>query len=609
MCGIAGYIGQREIPESRIQACLESLKHRGPNNQAHRHWSTQKGRHVYLLHTRLNIIDLDHRSDQPFGVHGHWLAFNGELYNYKELKASLESEGVSFNTTSDTEVFAQLLAKRGMDALDSCEGMWALAWYDERNEILRLSRDRFGEKPLFVYQCEHGLYFSSEVKGIQNLLGDQKLKVNHDHLFRYMVNGYKAMYKKKHSFFKGIEEVGFAKVLEIDKHGEVREKPYWNFKFQPDHDMTFEEAVQGTKERLIRAVEIRLRSDVPIAFCMSGGIDSSSLISIAKNIFSYDVHGFTIISNDPRYDERDVVFESVEKLKVKHSSLVLSPDHFIDNLKKLILQHDAPVCTITYYTQWLLLGEIARQGYPVSVSGTAADEIFSGYYDHHLFYLQAVQKSDRYDSALKEWRETTQPYVRNPFLQDPEQFIKNPEFRDHIYLGADEFSSFLIKDWKEAFAEEYYTDALLRNRMINELFYESVPPMLREDDHNAMSYSIENRSPFLDRQLYEFSLTIPDTLLVHDGAAKAVLREAVRGIAPDHVLDNKVKTGFNANILELLDIKDKAVEEFLLSESPIYDLVDKEKIQVMFERDHLLNSESKFLFNFLCSKIFLEEFT
>ena len=373
--------------------------------------------------------------------------------------------------------------------------------------------------------------------------------------------------------------------------------------------MSFQDAVAGARERLIRSVELRLRADVPLAFCMSGGVDSNALISIAKRVFGHDVHGFTIVNTDSRYQESDMVDLAVRELGVRHTSIPVSTDGFLPGLRALVKQHDAPVYTITYYAQWMLQKAIADAGYRISISGTAADELFSGYYDHHLAYLQEVKgDKDHHARSLAAWQSHIKPVVRNPHLSNPDLFVKDPTFRDHIYLDADEFSTFMTSDWSESFAESAYSGNLLRNRMLNELFHESVPVILHEDDLNAMYFSVENRSPFLDRDLFEFCNSIPTRHLIDDGKAKAILREAVRGIAPDSIIDNRRKVGFNAPIMDYLDVKDPDVRSYLLDEGPVYEYVRKDRIEQLIGQRDLPNSQSKFLFYFLNCKMFLEEF-
>jgi asparagine synthase (glutamine-hydrolysing) len=585
------------------------MEHRGPDNRAHRRWRTPDGRHVDLLHARLNIIDLDPRSDQPLQVGSKWIAYNGELYNYVELKEELTREGVSFRTRSDTEVLLTSLEQSGWGALDDCEGMWAFAVYDEADGTLGLSRDRFGEKPLYLYRDDGELYFGSEVKFIGAMLG-RRLDVNQHQLYRYLVNGYKALYKGGDTFFEGVSELTPGTTLMVGPDGRERVEAYWDRKPRPQLEgMTRHEAVEGTRERLIRSVELRLRADVPLAFCMSGGIDSVSLISVAKRVFDYDVHGFTIVNSDERYEEQDMVDAAVAELGLRHTSIPVETTDFLPRLRRLVRHHDAPVYTITYYAHWLLMQSIAEHGYRISVSGSAADELFSGYYDHHLAYLHEVREEPALATASRDaWIEHVQPVVRNPFLQNPDYFSEDPARREHIYLEANQFAGYLNAEFEECFAEERLTDDLLRNRMLNELFYEAVPVILHEDDLNAMYFSIENRSPFLDRELFEFSSTIPTRHLIRDAFAKSVLRDSMRGIVPDPILDNRRKVGFNAPILDYLDLDDPEAREFLLDESPIFDHVRREKIAELLEADWLPNSQSKFLFYFASAKMFLEEF-
>jgi asparagine synthase (glutamine-hydrolysing) len=591
MCGIAGYVGVEPLDGARVGRTLELMRHRGPDDATHRAFDTPDGRRVELLHTRLTIIDLDARSNQPLRVGDRWIAYNGELYNYVEVRRRLEDAGVAFRTSSDTEVLLSALVHGGADALDGCEGMWAFATYDEGDGTLLLSRDRFGEKPLYLLRDGDRLYFGSEAKFVFALAG-RKPAVNLRQLQRYLVNGYKSLYKSGESFFEDLEELEPGTVLEVGRGGEERRRAYWRPPAVQEREMSFDDAVAGARERLIRSVELRLRADVPLAFCMSGGVDSLSLISIARSVFDYDVHGFTIVNSDARYEEQEMVDHAVERLGVRHTAIPLDTRDFLPRLRELVRHHDAPVYTITYFVQWLLMQSIHEHGYRVSVSGTAADELYSGYYDHHLAYLYEVRDEHA---------------VAGPARRAWEQHVRHPGFRGHIYLGAEEFATYLTNGFAEGFAEREFTANLLRNRMLNELFAEAVPVILHEDDLNAMYFSIENRSPFLDRALFEHSLSVPTRHLVQDGKAKAVLREAMRGIVPDKVLDNRRKVGFNAPIESLLDVDDPAVRAELLADSPLWEHVRRDKVEGLLGKRNLPNSESKLLFNVLNAKLFLEE--
>jgi asparagine synthase (glutamine-hydrolysing) len=610
MCGIAGYRGPDEIPEDRLRACLALMRRRGPDAAAYHRHRGGDGTQTILLHSRLSIIDLDARANQPLRFGDKVLIVNGELYNYLELRKRLTERGSApFVTTSDTEVLLRVLAEDGWQGLAQGEGMWSFALLDESDGSLVLGRDRFGEKPLYLYRDGEGVYFGSEIKFIVALLG-RRPPVDFDHLTRYMINGYKSLYKKPASFFAGIGEVEPGSVATFGPGpGEARHR-YWRPDLtRRDEAMSYEDAVAQTRAALIRSVELRLRADVPLAFCLSGGVDSNALIAIAKRVFGYDVHGFTIMNTDERYEEREMVEHSVAALGLNHTAIDLETDGFLDRLRILVRQHDAPVYTITYYVQWQLMQRVAEHGYRISISGTGADELFSGYYDHHNAYLHDIHDDAAlHDEALGHWREHVAPIVRNPYLQDAGVFVKDPALRDHIYLNADDFAGYLRRDWREAFAERTYTAGLLRNRMMNELFHESVPPILHEDDLNAMYYSIENRSPFLDTALFETCARIPTRHLIRRGRAKAVLRDAVRGIAPDRIIDNPRKIGFNAPIADLLDTRDRETRAYLLDDSPIFEHLRRDRIETLIDKAHLPNSESKFLFYFLNAKIFLEEF-
>lgn len=611
MCGIAGFVGHgsRRLPDQRIEETIRRMRRRGPDHAASRTFERPDGSIVHLLHSRLSILDLDPRSNQPFELGAWVLVFNGEIYNFVEMRAELERRGRAFRTRSDTEVLAAALDEYGpLEALDRCEGMWAFAALDRRDGTVWLSRDRFGEKPLHLYAGSDGLYFASEPKQLASLSG-QRFAVDLDQIRRYLVNGYKSIYKKRRGFFQDVEEVEPGTVVALRPGCPPVAVRYWTPKLAIDPEMSFAQAVEGVRAELRRAVEIRLRADVPLAFCMSGGVDSVSLISMAKRELGYDVHGFTVGVRDGRYSEEATIARAVRELGIRHTMVPPSRDDFLANMRELVRYHDAPVFTISYYVHWLLLRQIAAEGYRVSISGTGADELLSGYYDHHLFYLAALRDDPALlAEARANWEKRVKPYARNPYLQDPDRFLRDPQFRDHIYLDGPFFAGMLREPWYEKFEERDFGVELLRNRMLNELFYEAVPVILHEDDLNAMYWSVENRSPYLDRRLMEFCYSIPTRHLIRNGLGKAVLREAMRGIAPDFVLDNERKVGFNAPILELLDPTDLTTRQALLAPSPIFEVVDRGRIEKLLDLSEYTNSRSKFLFYFVSAKLFLEEF-
>ena len=613
MCGIAGYFGSKKISDESICHTLSLMKNRGPDYRAYEKISLKNTeKYGVFLHTRLSIIDLDARAHQPFRYHGKILIYNGEIYNYIEVRNELIKLGHHFITHSDTEVLIHALDEWDTKtALNKIEGMWAFALFDEKKQMITLSRDPFGEKPLYLYEpSPEELYFASEIKFLSSLSG-KKFTPSLDHVTRFLVNGYKSLYKKDTGYFKEITEFPKSSFQEINLFSDKKTpQKYWHPIISTDSTLSFHDAVVGAKTLLIDSVKMRLRSDIPIAFCMSGGVDSNSLISIAKRVFNYDVHGFTIVNFDRRYEEQDMVNAGVNGLKIKHSAFPVSSDHFITNLQKLTAYHDAPILTITYYLDWLLQQAISEKGYRVSVSGTAADELFSGYFDHQLMYLYDIRHdAHSFEESVQNWKRDTGSIVRNPFLQNPYAFVNDPFSRKHIYLDNEKYSSYLHKPWHEEFFETYYRNGLLQNRMMNEIFHETTPPVLHEIDLNSMYCSVESRAPFLDRRLFTFCHSIPTQHLIKNGAAKAVLREAMRGIVPDDILNSKRKVGFNAPIMDLLDLKNIAIKKYILQDSPIWDILKKDCVEKLMAESHLPNSDSKFIFSFLSSKMFLEKFS
>ena len=604
MCGIAGTWSKNEPNFARIESSLKLLCHRGPDNQKYETFKTKNGMHAALLFTRLAIIDLDPRANQPMGYGGLWLTFNGEIYNYREIRKDLEEQGLNFHTSSDTEVLLKGLHTYGWSVLNKLEGMWAIAVYDENTNRLTLCRDRFGEKPLIYIKTVEGVFYASEVRVLQQLSG-KSLVPNKLQLQRFLVNGYKSLYKTNETFFEDVIDVPAKTLLHFNDDGTENSEAYWKPKLEIDEGLDFNKAVIQSKEKLLRSLDLRLRADVPLAFSLSGGVDSVSLVSLAKRELGAHVHGFTIRNSDPRYEEWQLVDKVVKELNLDHTYVDLSSENFLENLQMLIAHRKNPILTITYYVQWLLMQKISEMGFKVVIGGAGADELYTGYYDHHLFYIASLNGKARKD-AIESWSLNLKQFIQNPFLSNPNLFTEKPDFRDHIYLDANLYKTFLINNFEEKFNENKYHDDPLKNRMLNELFEETIPVIMHEEDLNAMNFSIENRSPYLDRELFETTAKFPTRIMIRNGRAKAILRESVRGIAPDVVIDNARKIGFNAPIENLLDLNNNDVKNYILSDSPVFDIVNRDFISKFLAKRGLNNSESKFLFSFLSAKLFLE---
>jgi len=609
MCGIAGYWGSKGHSIETIKKTLEIMKNRGPDNQSFDILKTKDKKHLYLLHSRLSIIDLDERANQPFKIDDFTIIFNGEIYNYIELKEELIKKGAKFKTNSDTEVLLMYYKYYGTDCLKYFDGMWSFVIWDSKKNIVFMSRDRFGEKPLYLMKSNFGMYFSSEIKFLKCLSGEN-LNLNEDKIYRNLLLGYKSLYKKKGTFFEKVYELNAAEYL-IIKDDYIKIKSYWEPKFNPSISLSEQESIEETSKLLIESVRKQIRSDVPLAFTLSGGIDSSSLASIAVKKFNCNIKTFSIIDEDERYNEEKNINKTVNDLGCKHEPFRVNfKDSLLnlEKLEKLIDYHEKPISTLTSFVQSFLMQKIHEHGYKVSFSGTSADELFTGYYDHFLLHLFTISEDKEYQKALDDWKKYIYQYIRNPVLKDPYLYNKNKHFRDHIYDGNEEIKNFFYKQSKEIFTEKKYTDDLLRNRMLNELRTEATPIILCESDLNGMFYSIENRAPFLDRKLVEFAYTIPSKHLIKDGYAKNILRSSLKNILNENVRLDRQKRGFNVSINSIIDLKNKKVKDILLnSTSDIFKIIKKNEIEKLFLQDFIPNHLSKFLFSFINTKIFLEK--
>jgi asparagine synthase (glutamine-hydrolysing) len=603
MCGIAGAFGPAAPNSARLEDTLARMSRRGPDANGV-FQGTLGGRPLTLLHSRLSIIDLDARSNQPYAADNCQLIFNGEIYNYVELRDELVAAGCRFRTDSDTEVIIQAYLHYGPDCVDHFEGMWAFALADMRDGTLLISRDRFGEKPLYLTTIDGTLYFASEVKMLAALSG-RRPAADWAQVRRYLVNGYKALYKQPASFFEGVSELPAGHNAIVREPASFVSKPYWNLSYSPQ-PMTLDDAVAGVRERLGEALRIRLRSDVPLAFCLSGGLDSTALAALATRQFEQQVDAFSIVDSDPRYNELENMSATVEALGCRHHVIHTVTDGFFERMEALVAYHDAPVATISYYVHSYLSEAIAEAGFKVAMSGAGADELFTGYYDHYAFWLAEMSGSPGFDGLLSDWRQGYGSFVTNPVLQDPMVFQKRPDERGHIYLNRDLFNNLMTEPLEENFFEANYSSSLLRNRMLNELKHEVVPVILKEDDLNSMYFSIENRSPFLDRQLAEFLFSVPGEHLIHDGFAKYLLRAAIKGLVPESVRLDKRKRGFNASIDSLVDRTDPRTRERLLAPGPIFDIVRRDRLEAFLDGDMTDNSFSKFLFSFISARLFLD---
>jgi asparagine synthase (glutamine-hydrolysing) len=423
------------------------------------------------------------------------------------------------------------------------------------------------------------------------------------------VNGYRSLYKGRETFFEGLEELPAGHVLHVAADGKERLERYWQPKLGVEDGMSYDEAVAGARERLLRSVELRLRADVPLAFCMSGGIDSNSLIGIAKRHFGYDVHGFTIVNTDARYEEQDMVELAVRELGVRHTAIPVQPDNFLPRLRELVRYHDAPVYTISYYAHWMLQESIAAHGYRIAVSGTAADELFTGYYDHHLAYLAEVKdEAPLYERSRRALAGARPPDRAQSAPAEPGPVRRRPGLPQAHLHGRGRFRRLSHRAVGRGVPRGALLRSLLRNRMLNEIFRETIPVILHEDD--------PQRDVLLGRE--PLAVPRPESLRVllldspratwyatarQGGAARRHAR-----LVPQQLLDNRRKVGFNAPISTSSTCATRRCGARCWRTAGVRPGAARAHRGADGEA-RAANSESLFLFYFLTAKLFLEEFS
>jgi len=588
--------------DRRIQACLDNMSRRGPDARGIAREVTPSGRKVILLHTRLAIIDRRDCANQPMRRGPHVLTVNGQIFNYAELRAELSRSGVHFTTESDTEVLLEQIREKGLDGLDACEGMWAFALYHTSGE-LTLCRDRFGEKPLYTFQTSHGMYWGSEIKYIRTL-ASESIQPAMDHLRLYLSEGYKAVCGRSRTFWQHVIEVPAGTAWIFRDSPQPVSTRYWNPSFDQDESMSQGEAVEGVKQRLSESVRLRLRADVPLAFCMSSGVDSNALIGLARELLSSEVHGFTITTSDPRYEEAALARRCADEIGIRHTVVPCVTSGFLDGLATLARQHDAPVVTISYYLHWLVMRTMAEQGYRVSLSGTGADELLTGYYEHHNLWLAESAGAPELSARMNAWSKHISPLIRNAALKDPAAYLRQGQ--STTTLSARTLAKeYLVTHADVHAVEGEYSSDRLRNRMLNELFLQVVPAILHEDDLNSMYYSIENRSPFLDRRLAEFCFRIPSRYLIQEAYTKYPLRRALAGLVPDFILWNRAKIGFNGSAREFVNPGSPAVVATILDSPAIFDIVRRDAVERLLKQERHTDDENKLLFSIISAQAFL----
>lgn len=614
MCGISGFLNFNNISNQfDDDGILKLMKNRGPDNSNYYREKIDRFC-ITLYHSRLTIIDNHNRSNQPFKYKNFILIYNGEIYNFKELKQELKESGYNFITQSDTEVVIKAYDKWKEKCFSKFDGMWSLCIYDKEKKEIILSRDFFGEKPLYYFKNETKLIFGSEIKYILNIGKDipNINEINENQINLYLKQGYRFLNKRNKTFYKNIFSLTPGTFLKFSKNSIEKEPIEYSSKdfFSKEIKISQQEALEETKRLLIESMKSRLISDFPIGFYLSGGIDSGSLVSIAAKILKQKVQCYSIIDKDIRYREEENIDIVTKDIDCKTKKINFPKKHdFFQKLREIISYHDGPISTLSYYTHSFIHEHVKKDNIKVLISGAGGDEIFSGYYDHYLMHLKEIKNKDEKNRHLLNWKKYILPFVRNKNLRNINLF-KNKKNRNYLNTELSESfrKKYLVDNSISRFEEKTYSRSLLKNRMLNEIFNESVPILCHEDDLNSMQHSIENRSPYLNKKLLNFTMSIPSKLLINNGYNKFLLRDSMKNILHDKVRLDRKKMGFNASINSLIDVKSNRLRDYLLRNKKIKDYININKFCNYLKKTKTINNnESKFIFNVINTSIFLEK--
>lgn len=565
MCSISGIINfKKQYDQSHeIKKMCDVSIHRGPDGDGHIFYDTLskkpglKTSNLALGHRRLKIIDLSRSGDQPMSNEDNtvWIVYNGEIYNYLELKEELRQKGHIYKSTSDTEVILHAYEEYGEECVKRFNGMWSFCIYDTRKNILFCSRDRMGEKPFFYYHDEDTFIFSSEIKSIfaSKII---KASPNYKAVYSYLIRnlGYTAYTGE--TFFKDIFQLkaGHSLVIPLDT-GSLSIKKYWSFPLNNELRGTDHELIAMFRDIFMDAVKLRLRSDVPVSSYLSGGLDSSSVASFASSILGKgSLTTFSSCFDNPQYDEREYINKVIDHWNLKSHFIFPRAENFLNELPSLIWHQEEPFLHLNVYSQWEIMKAVKAKGFKVILNGHGGDEALAGYPKDFAFYFADFLKKGNilgYLKELKGYDGTTLNYPGSSAAADSfkillsgvipgslKRYVKRNSYLNRMLdpgFISENNASFQIKECPKSF--------LQKSSFMGFTIY-PVPEWVKYEDRTSSAHSVESRSPFLDYRVLELSSSLPNRLKIKSGINKYILREAAKGILIDDVRNRRDKKGF-----------------------------------------------------------------
>ncbi len=605
MCGIAGIVGTHRINPLAVEEMNDRLAHRGPDDSGL--WIADSGR-IVLGHRRLSIIDTSSAGHQPMEIGAQVVTFNGEIYNYRELAQRLVQDGIEFDSHSDTEVLLRAYQQWGERCLQEFNGMFAFAIYDPTENILFCARDRFGEKP-FLYHSGDGFFaFASEYKALLSLRGVET-EYEQDRILRFLYHPTIGLDDEVQTVFSAIKQLPPAHCLTLNLDSlDTTVRRYWNI--QPDdqyRDFSQDDAEIQFQEMFTDSVRLRMRSDVPLGSCLSGGLDSSAIVCVAKELrdgdLPYDV--FTGRFPDSVADEWQWAKEVVDATGAVSHVTLPSSENFQNELAEFIWHNELPVASSSQYAQWCVFRLAKEVGITVLLDGQGGDELLGGYEQYFEFYLKSVVgQLGESDLAA----ERTKIQARYPLgLLTKSQNLKQaiPSSLRHFLAGLTGAGSDFSFGLNSAVARELHRTLPpqpegttlfhpLAGKLYQEMLYTHLPVLLRYGDRNSMAHSREVRLPFCDHRLAEFVFSLPAERLMGDAQTKRLLRGAMAGHLPESVRTRWNKQGFlppQADWFkgELGDIVESIIESSNFRQSEIWRASWWRKVLARFRNgeDHL----------------------
>ena len=563
MCGITG--GWWSAPpldlERRMAASLQTLKLRGPNDSGTRYLNAASGR-LALGHSRLSIIDLRSRSNQPMvsACERYWIVFNGEIYNYRELRQELADLGEVFVTESDTEVLLAAWKHWEHECLPRLEGMFAFVVYDAERQRLSAARDGFGIKPLFYSQQNGRLLFASEMPALLALRHEETPRANWQRCYDYLAHG--DFDHTEDTFIQDVNSVRPGNWFRVDLQSPtaIVQHQWWRPDTRQQARLSFNDAAEAVRTQFLHNVKLHLRSDVPLGATLSGGVDSSAIVCAMRHLEpDLPLHTFSFIARNDRRSEEIWVDRINEHVGAIPHKVVAQSSDLANDLERLIALQGEPFMSTSVYAQYRVYKLAREEGITVTLEGQGADEMLAGYVGFPGQRMLSMLEQGRVVDAQRfayQWSRWPGRRYGQAWQYLAAAALPDPLFQlARKYAGHGARAAGLRPDvLREANVDLRYmrqtrrADARGRRvmeSMANAMQQRFLPGYLREGDRNSMQFSVESRLPFLTLPMASLLMSLPEEYLISPGGeTKHVFRAAMRGIIPDEVLDRRDKIGF-----------------------------------------------------------------